>query len=199
MYHKKCTKCDEIKPISSFSVEKRVMDGFTTCCKKCKNEQELARKRTKTGLILRMYTIQKESSNRRGYSLPDYSKQDLVKWALSQDIFHETYDNWVNSGYRKELKPSFDRKNDYESYVFSNLQIVTLEQNYKKAQSDRKNGINNKHSKSVVGKHLITKDILEFPSQNIAARFLGIKSARVSECCLRKRESAGGYIWEFKN
>jgi hypothetical protein len=39
----------------------------------------------------------------------------------------------------------------------------------------------------------------EWDSAAEANRVINVSKAKISECCLGKRKSAGGFIWKFKN
>ena len=130
--------------------------------------------------------------------MPTYTKQELFDWCFSQKLFHELYDNWKASGYDMKLKPSCDRTDDYQGYSLSRLQLMTWDENLMKSRRDRKNGINNKVNKTVVGVHKKTGEEIEIYSQHEAARQTGIHQSAISACCLGKVKSAGGYYWKFK-
>lgn len=67
---------------------------------------------------------------------------------------------------------------------------------------------NTLHSVRVLGKRPIGKPVLqiknnkvvaEFNSTRDAQRFTGITSGNISNVCLGKTKTAGGYIWRYKN
>jgi hypothetical protein len=91
-----------------------------------------------------MYYNQKKNAKARNYALPNYSMVELREWVYSQPNFNELYDNWVKSGFDKNLSPSCDRLDDYKPYSFDNLQIVTWKQNLKNEWNRRKKGENAK-------------------------------------------------------
>lgn len=132
--------------------------------------------------------------------MPTYSKKELKEWCFSQKIFHELFTKWENSGYDKCLAPSCDRTDDYLGYSLDRLQIMTWRDNNKKFHDDRKIGINNKQSKSVIGIHSITGEKIEFYSTRKAERVTGIGHSDISKCCSGKlhHNTAGGYKWKYK-
>lgn len=200
MKTKVCSICKTEKLISEFYRHKGFLYGVDAWCKECHGEKYKNYRRTKEGLISYIYTNQKQRSKKKKYHEITYTLQDLQEWAFSQKLFHELYDNWKISNYDKMLIPSFDRKDDYKGYFLSNLQIMTWVENNIKGHKDRKNGINNKHSKAVVGINKKTGEKISFYSIIEAHRRSGIHLGDISECCIGKsnRKSAGGYIWEFK-
>jgi hypothetical protein len=213
---KKCNKCKEVKPVSEFGKEARAKNGYKPRCKKCTNayynsmypklrDNKLSQLKeyhhTKAGLIKVIYGSQLASSKDRCHNPPEYTMKELKDWMFSQKVFHELFNRWKNSGFDKALVPSCDRLDDYLGYSFSNLRIVTWDENNKKGYSDVCNGVNNKRSKAVICTDKITGNKIEFYSINEASRKLNIAQSRISSCCLHRYgyKSAGGYTWEFKN
>jgi hypothetical protein len=194
---KKCNRCKKIKPIECFNLNTR--DGFQRECVECCNTRLRETRRTKNGLISQIYRSQKKGSIKRGYPLPLYSKEELIEWANSQSSFNILYNNWVKSGYNKNLTPSIDRINDYKSYTFDNIQLITWEENINKAHADRINGINNKTSKAVLQYSLNEDFIKEYHSLAEAERQTGVFATTITQVCLNKYKQSGGYIWRYKN
>ena len=148
--------------------------------------------------------------------MPNYSKQELKDWILTQPNYKDVIDNWRANNHTRNSSPSVDRKDDYLPYTLNNLkQFMSWGEHNKKSRADRKNGINNKHSKAVVGTNIKTGEIVEFYSMHEAERRLGISSSLISGVCIGKKQkkgknkngetrysipkSAGGYKWEYKN
>ena len=168
------------------------------------NKEEIAVKtkayrRTKIGLITRIYAQQRRHSKARGYTLPTYTKKELQYWLFSQTLFHELFDSWKTSGFDKNLIPSVDRKNDYKSYTLGNIQIMTWKQNFIKSHKDRKEGRNNKMSKAVNKYDLQGNFIKRYYSAAQAYRKTKSDSGSISRCCNGKQKTAGGYKWEHDN
>lgn len=197
---KECSKCFKIKNKSEFyTVSGNYKDNLHSYCKECDKIKSKLNKRKVEGLLSRIYSGQKNNSKRRGDLLPDYTLAELKYWAKSQLVFFIIYGAWVKSGYKKDLKPSFDRLDDYKPYTLGNIQIVTWEENRKKSYSDIKNGVNNKISKSVIGVHDKTGDIIRFHSLMEAERVTGINNSQISAVCrgIDMYKTAGGYNWSY--
>lgn len=205
---KKCNKCDELKPFSEFCRHKGNKDGRAYSCKSCSYSKRIEYRKTRESIAPRIYSSQKQSSEIRNHELPNYTRIDLQNWIFSQPNFEELYNNWVESGYDKMMKPSVDRKNDYLPYTLDNIRLVTWMQNNDKHYEDRKNGINNKHSKSVSKFDLSGNLIDTYYSQKQAGRVTGISPVSISRCCIGTLvkpknkapympRTAGGFIWEF--
>jgi hypothetical protein len=194
-------KNDVIRYWKSYSewLESKESSQPNEVCISCNNEHGSNYNHSKNGLIYRIYNHQKHVSKRRGHNMPLYNRDELKVWCFNQRLFHKLYSNWVLSGYKKLLVPSCDRINDSLGYSFDNIQLMTWGENKAKGESDRKNGINNKHSKAVIGIHIITEEKLEFHSTIEAYRCTGIPNSNISAVCKGKRKSAGGYVWEYKD
>jgi len=78
------------------------------------------------------------------------------------------------------------------------MQVVTWEENNQKAFCDRKNGINNKASRTVLQYSLEGKLIKEYYSAMQATRETGINNGQLAACCRGTCRTAGGYRWEYK-
>ena len=160
------------------------------------NISSLERSRTKFGVICGIYRRQKRNSKARGHKPPQYTKQELINWANSQDAFHSLYDNWVKSGYKKPLKPSIDRISDYDSYRFENIQLMTWDSNNRKAHRDMVNGVNNKQSKPIKQLSINGESINEYYSLMKACRETGIDFRNISRAALDGK-TAGGFKWQY--
>lgn len=155
--------------------------------------------RTIKGLISVFYTSQKASSKKRGHPPPAYTKQELSDWLHSQRKFYLLYIRWVRSGYKKELKPSCDRTDDYLGYDLSRMSLKTWRENLDKGHSDQKNGVNNKRSRAILQFNNDYVLVKEHYSQHQASRDTGINNRVISSCCLNKVGLGGGFIWMFKD
>ena len=196
MSEKKCNSCEEIKNILEFYKDKSKKDGLSSRCKKCIEKYNLYYRRTKDGVVSEIYGGQKKHSKDRGHRPPGYTKEELKDWIYSQAIFHELYSEWVNSDFKKRLKPSVDRKDDYIHYCFTNIQLLSWGENESKGHSDRKSGKNNKQNSSV---KQFTKDgefIAIYHSMSEASRQAEVNLSRISLCCKGKVPHAGGYVWK---
>lgn len=199
MQNKLCTKCEIIKPITEFYFSKNNKNNVMTNCKKCDNKRKKNYFHSKQGLITRIYSDQKKSAYNRNYAPPTYSKEMLREWLLTNLLFNQLYNNWILSNFNRWLTPSCDRKNDYKSYTLDNLQLVTWKENNDKSHKDRKEGRNNKMSKSILQYDINENFIKEYYSTMSIERDLGIYHGHISNVCKGKNKTAGGYIWKYKN
>ena len=155
------------------------------------------RRRTKKGVVETIYNSQKQTSKRKGYSLPTYNKKELEGWIFSQPLFHVLYDNWKRLDYQKNYKPSIDRKDDYVGYTMDNIQLMTWEENKVKGEKDRVSGINNKINKTVIQYSLDGEYIAEHHSISEAGRYTNSNFKHISSCCRKKRKTHNGFIWRY--
>ena len=197
MEEKRCSKCKELKLVSEFPKNRCMSGGLGHNCMLCTNELSRDYRRSKNGLPVIIYHHQQIASIKRNHIFPTYTMEELREWMFSQKLFHELYDNWKNSGYDSWLTPSCDRMDDYKPYTLSNLQLMTWRENNLKFHADKKNGVNNKANKSVIGTHLITGEIVRFYSACDAERSLNVCCQNISGCIRNKRRSSGGYKWEL--
>lgn len=136
-----CIKCKEIKFENEFHKEKQNKNGLSSICKKCKYERNLNYDRTIKGVINKIWQKQLFNSNKRKHPKPNYTKKELEEWILNQSNFEKLYNDWVNSGYDKWLKPSVDRLDDTIGYNFNNIQLITWKENdlkFKNKKYDKK-------------------------------------------------------------
>lgn len=153
--------------------------------------------RTKRGLSRRFYNHQVERCKTRGHDLPSYNRDEFENWLYSQNNFEKLYNDWVNSDYSKDIKPSVDRLNDYKSYTFDNIQLTTWKENNNKAKRDTKNGILTKATMAV--KQFTKNDELVgiYVSIAIASRETGSSSKAISECLSGRTKTSNGFIWRY--
>lgn len=153
--------------------------------------------KTKKGLIKLIYQHQKRSIIKFGSI--GYTVDILTEWILSQNKFHQFYDEWVICEYDKMKTPSIDRLDDYKGYSLGNIRITIWEENKNKAHKDRFNGVNNKDSLAVLQFDKQGNFIAEYYSQHDASRKTGVNQGNLCQACLGKAyKSAGGFIWKYK-
>ena len=189
--YKRCSHCGGFFPIEEIR-----SNGY---CRKCGWESDKNYRRTKKGMVPKMHSTLRGNSKIRGDVMPDFSAKELREWLFAQPLFHELYNDWKNSDYKKELKPSIDRLNDYEPYTFSNIQLMTWAENKAKGYADRKSGKNGKVNKAVVQLTRSGKLVNEYHSIKHAGRINNISDAMIVHVCKGRIKSAGGYVWMYKS
>ncbi len=191
-----CNSCGENKILSEFYKHKKNKDGLRYSCKECGKKQTTIYQRTEKGLIYKIYEKQISNSKERGHNPPNYTKEELYKWVLSQNNFKKLYSDWVDSNYFTNLAPSVDRLDDYKPYTLNNIRLVAWEDNLKKAHNDRLLGINNKNSKKVYQYDLEDNFIKEYFS--VAEAFRQTNIRHISDACNGIYKTTGGFKWSYE-
>lgn len=175
-------------------------------------DQNIRYSKTKEGLCARIYASQRRNCKKKDRPYPTYNLEEFKIWMFSQTNFELLYNNWIQSNYKKELKPSADRINNNLSYMLDNIQLVTWDENNNNGYRDMRNGkiiITSNPQKPIVGTHKKTGEVVEFVSASEAGRILNINQKHITTCCTKKeslhqngkyyvRKSAGGYTWKHK-
>lgn len=186
---KRCCRCKKIKEIDSFGKRKDVPSGKMYECKSCVSFLNKKKRRTKNGVISNLYSRQLGSCRQRGHNPPNYDLDKLREWCLNNDKFHFLYDEWVESGYKKEKKPSIDRIDNSKTYSFENIQLITWRENNEKAHRELRRK---------VGKYNLSDVLIkEYDSLKSAQKDTGINYTNISKVCSGKRKKSGGFKWKY--
>ena len=191
---KECTACKDMLDLDKFGRSKKGKDGLKSECRKCENIRSLNRRRTKDGLVTLIAKNQRARSKKKGFNPPEYTTKELIQWINEQDSFNDMYNEWVNSGYDKNLTPSIDRINDYIGYRFGNIQLMTWAENNKKGIESRRSLSNTKNN-TRVSQFKDGVSIRTFSSILEAERITGIHNGNIASVCRGERKTAGGYEW----
>jgi len=182
------------------SKEKKLFRKHRLICRKCEQNKFNIYTKTIDGLITRIYSSQKSNSKSRGMVNPLYSKIELKDWLFRQNNFIKLYKNWQDNDYVKEKKPSVDRLIDNLPYSLDNIRLVTWKENESSARKDMKVGL----LKAGIGLKPIAqldKDnnhLADFISISDAERKTNIPHQNIIKCLKGKRNTAGGYKWQYK-
>lgn len=142
---KRCGHCDTLKDETQFYTTGTKSGGRRKECKKCFSRIQAARaakrRKTKVGLITLTYSNMQ--SRVRGQSrietrhlfegLELVEKETFITWALEDEVFHELYNTWVESGYKYGLTPTLSRIYTQEGYTLLNMNWVTQSHTGRKA------------------------------------------------------------------
>jgi len=194
---KECNICGEFKLLDDYPKCKSCKDGYENRCKKCAAIKELARRRTKEGLIAAIYTSQKAHSRERFHVQPEYTLEELRKALMHMDAFHRLHKNWRLSGYETALRPSIDRLDNSIGYTKTNIQLTTWETNKANGHATSKNGTDTKQLKPVNQFTLDGEFIRSYFSMHEAARQTDVTQGNISNCCNKSSHTAGGFVFEF--
>ena len=153
--------------------------------------------RTKKGVITQIYGSRKSHSKLRGHRQPEYTKKELSEWLFSQELFHKLHNEWKMSGYKKELKPSVDRKYNNIHYCMNNIQLMTWKENKLKGHTDSKtNKLSTGNKKRAVSQ--FNKEgvwLQDFISTREAGRSTNTAPGDIISVCKGKQSTAGGFTW----
>lgn len=199
----RCKVCTRLKSLK-YHEQNKNNPNYISRRKKSKHEYDLKNKATKSGWCSNIYNNMKQRNKKKfGKELP-FSKEEFVHWIDEnyKEKFDEMFQNYVDSGCDKYLVPSIDRVDDYDSYHFENMQLLTWEQNDIKGT----NGIKNKVSCAEVGKKYCSKivaqydenmnEIMRFSSTHEVTRVLGFDSSLIAKAC-REGFKSKGYYWKY--
>lgn len=144
-----------------------------------------------------------------GLELP-FTKEEFINWIEENyyEKFVKLFKEYVDSDCDKYLCPSIDRIDDYKSYTFDNMQLMTWKENDIKGT----NGIKNKVSCAEVGKKYCSKTVMQYDTENNllmvfsstheVERITGIDSSLIAHACRKYRNGKSGYakgfLWHYK-
>lgn len=166
--------------------------SFTNCYK------DRAYERTELGLCYRIYYSQCRNSKIRGHNKPQYSKEELASWVMSQENFTQLYSDWVESNYTTDFKPSCDRLDNSKGYSFDNIELVTFLENKQRAHKDTINGELGSSQVEVFQYTLDGKFKQKYQSMNAAASSEDTLDQRnISACCRGTIPTAYNYYWSY--
>ena len=194
---KSCTMCNTIKNIKYFRKDERATDLLTSRCNICLSLASKNSRRKKIGKLCQIYSSHKKSHIIRKINKVEYSRDELIDWAMSQQLYHTLHKEWEMSGYNKYMAPSVDRIDDYQGYNLVNIQLMTWGENRDKYCFDQKNGINKKRLVPIAQINTDNKILNTFLSISIASRHTRIDTSSIIKCCQNKRKTAGGFKWEY--
>lgn len=80
-------------------------------------------------IINNAYNGQISRSKQRNHPLPEYTKDEFRDWYFKQPNLYRLVNNWINSGFNKDLIPSVVRINHKLHYKFDNIQLITWKEN----------------------------------------------------------------------
>ncbi|APC44457.1 endonuclease VII [Pseudoalteromonas phage PH357] len=202
-----CKKCGYTKSLEDFYAMKGNKDGRSGKCKECtkKDVSDNSKKVGNTydysykGVIRVLYKTMKRHQKLRPHNedvLP-FNKDAFKIW-LEDNGFQEKYEDWVISGYEKNVKPSVDRLDDYKGYSFDNMRLVTWKDNHNHQANDILEGKSRSGERChTIGKYTTEGELIEtYISYQHVRRELGYcVHYSVKNCSSCK----GGFMWKLLN
>lgn len=148
------------------------------------------------GRIRRNEKILRPIKNKDGYLLVNLCKNGIMRKArIHRLVAYAFIPNPQNL-------PCINHKDeDKTNNAVNNLEWCTYEYNTNYGTRNERAGekISEKLSKPVLQFDLNGSIIKEWPSTIKVEEELGINQGSISHCCLGHRNSAGGFIWKYKN
>lgn len=192
---KQCNKCGKELPPEKFHSHASHEDRLSSSCRQCVRNS----RRSISGVVRTIYFTQRNNSRLRGYVYPNYTLKELWDWLVHNDNFIILYDRWVSGGHKRNMKPSCDRLDDYKSYSFDNIQVITFGDNNKKATDSRLHAIGKSGNacKGVAQYDINHNFIKNYGSMSIAGRENGINFKLISRACHRENGYSHGYYWKI--
>lgn len=197
---KLCFKCQENKPITEFYKHPQMSDGYLGKCKQCTKADVknniVDYTLTEKGVIRVIYKSQRSNSKSRKMIPPEYSKKELKEW-LYKNNFKQLFDNWVASGYKKNVKPSVDRINDYKPYSFNNIKLGTWLDNHNHLIDDILNGVGKSGKRCKAIMQFFNKGLIaQYASYSFAKRTVGYSFERLINT--GKPDRKNKFVWYYK-
>jgi hypothetical protein len=148
---------------------------------------------TPKGVLTNLYSKQKYRCRVKNRPMPSYSLSELHSVFLDDPRFIAIFHYWINSGKKKNLKPSIDRIDPEKPYSLDNIQMMTWGENRSKGDSE---SIKTRRT-SVLMFSLSGEKLFDFPSIKEAAQKVGISQGLIVMCCQGKRNQAAGRVWRY--
>ena len=168
--------------------------------------------KTKNGFLMRLYRNMQsriEGVQKEKFYLYEgkclISRNDFYEWAKNNEQFHLLFENYELNNYDRKLAPSVDRINSKFGYELSNIEFVTLSENCRRSNINKKGELNPLFGRT--HNHAIKKPILKFDldmvllqefdslssaaeSMNVTITAIGVASKKHTKC--------KGFYWRYK-
>jgi len=148
-------------------------------------------RKTKHGVLRRLYHKQIIRCKRKGWPLPEYTSQEFLNQFHGDICFNDLYDQWVAHEYHTNFTPSVDRKDSGLGYVWGNIQFMTWQENNKKGNQETRKAVY--YSKP----HLHGVRLMAYDSISDASIALRCSASLITRSCKSVRCTARGYKWYY--
>lgn len=105
--------------------------------------------------------------------------------------FDRLFNEWVDSNYKKEFKPSIDRINNKKNYDLDNIQWLSWKENRFKQSMERRGS--GKKVAQIKDGYIINI----FKSQRDAVKQTGLRQGNLSTVLVGNRNKCGGFQWKY--
>jgi len=177
---KKCIRCEEVKGIDEFNKCGKHLSSY---CKKCRSDMYQEEKGEAKSIVFKLYRSQKGCSITRGMPPPNYTRDELFDWILSQPHFEKLRSNYIQSGFDKYLVPSCDRLNERLPYTLDNIELVTWGENFKRSIEVIKSGERDISQPIIELQYPELSYIAEHPTYKSIRVKYGVSLGDVCQCC----------------
>lgn len=127
-----------------------------------------------------------------GYLKFTLSKNGIEEHKRANRLVWEVFVGPIPDGYDIHHKNHNRQDNRLE-----NLELILLSEHTKEHIDDRTNGAIKSNS-IPINQYTFDGELLAtYNSATEASRILNINQSNISACCLGKRKSAGGYVWQY--
>lgn len=151
----------------------------------------------------RKYSELKSRIKRKNFDKECFTLSEFLVWIMNNKNYKNIYINYINNFKDRNSCPSIDRLNDYETYSFDNIRLVTWKENKDKYNSDRLIGKNTKQSKPVISICIMTGETKLYHSAHYASQQTKITRSSINRSCRSnvdscKKSRSGMFVWMFQ-
>ncbi len=134
MKEKRCSICEEVKPIKEFHRQKSAHSGYKSACIPCRDVKRVKRIKDPRHVYLKLVERLKVLKRKKGTVRKVCSSDKFIKWYAKQDRvctycgLPENYINDLpfkeNSGFVNKSRLEIDRKDNSKGYAVNNMVLA---------------------------------------------------------------------------
>jgi len=151
-------------------------------------------RQTKRGVIRNIFTHIKERGAKYN-RIVEFNSDQLYGWMITKPEFHIVFAQWVDSGFARANKPSIDRIDPLQDYLWTNIQITTYQFNRDKGDKEKEI----LWGKPIIQLDMNGNELNRFPSIKQAVKDLNLCQSLISAVLLGKRNHTGGFKFIYEN
>lgn len=119
---KRCIKCEQTLPLSSFRRQRENRGGYDLRCRPCYETHY--NRRDPHEVFARLHEAMETASERNGYAPLAYSVEQLKAWAAAQQDLEANWAAYANSKYKLALRPALTRIDPSQPFSLKNLTLT---------------------------------------------------------------------------